>query len=112
MWTLTELRVSVDPDIIDLVPAFLGARELDASAIEGHLIAGTYAPIVRIAHCMKGGGGSYGFPVISAIGLELERAAHSCDARRMADSLMRLRTYLASVKEALSAPPVQPAETK
>jgi HPt (histidine-containing phosphotransfer) domain-containing protein len=97
------LGFTIDADTLDLIPEFLEARTTDAVSIEQELAIKSYATIVRIAHCIKGGGGCYGFPMITAIGVELERGAQTQDNSTIVQSVARLRNYLAEVRQALAS---------
>jgi HPt (histidine-containing phosphotransfer) domain-containing protein len=88
----------IDPDIHDLVPVFLAAREKDADAIERCLRLDAFELIAALAHKIKGSGSSYGFPFISSIGEDLERGTSMHDHDAIAGSVRRLRSYLACVQ--------------
>ncbi len=80
----------VDPDIADLVPDFLANRRADVRRIRSHLRAGRLDDIRRIGHSMKGTGTPYGFPELTRLGSELERAAMQGDTaliRALVDEL-------------------------
>ncbi len=70
----------VDPDIADLVPAYLDARRSDLAALEADLDAGRYDAVARLGHQLKGTGAPFGFPEITEIGGRLEQAALARDS--------------------------------
>ncbi|GAB4488919.1 MAG: hypothetical protein OHK006_19950 [Thermodesulfovibrionales bacterium] len=89
--------VSIDPDLREIIPDFLEERRNDIAEISRLLVTGGFDEILRIGHSMKGSGGGYGFPEISAIGAGIERAARHRDARKVAQLNTRLGEYLETV---------------
>lgn len=90
--------VQVDADIGDLVPGFLERKRADASSIIEALGRGNLELVARLAHRIKGEGGSYGFEEISEIGAALENASKAGeieDAKRFAKVLA---AYLETVQ--------------
>ncbi|MDL1890355.1 Hpt domain-containing protein, partial [Nitrospirales bacterium NOB] len=67
--------VRIDPDLQAIVPGFLDNRRRDVVTIEHCLRTKDLETIRLLGHRMKGDGGGYGFPLISAIGHRLEQAA-------------------------------------
>ena len=53
--------VEVDEDLSDLIPGFLTHKRADIDTIFKAVTRHDYAEIARIAHRIKGEGGSYGF---------------------------------------------------
>jgi HPt (histidine-containing phosphotransfer) domain-containing protein len=98
MKSVAPSSFTIDPDIEDLIPAFLAARATEAIAIERHLTRGAFSAIGSLAHGIKGSGSSYGFPLISSIGQDLEDAALEKNTAKVLQSMTRLKSYLASVE--------------
>ena len=92
------IQVTVDKDLEDLVPGFLGNRQRDIERVEALLGKGDFDGIRIIGHSMKGSGGGYGFPFITEIGAGLERAAIARDADIIRNAISELRHYLAQVE--------------
>jgi signal transduction histidine kinase/CheY-like chemotaxis protein len=84
------------PSIDDLVPTFLLARNRDVVQLGEALAQRDYDTARRIGHQMKGCGTPYGFPIISELGMDLERAAVSQDVDLMTRIATDLRILLAS----------------
>jgi signal transduction histidine kinase/CheY-like chemotaxis protein len=84
------------PSIDDLVPTFLLARNRDVVQLGEALAQRDYDTARRIGHQMKGCGTPYGFPIISELGMDLERAAVSQDVDLMTRIATDLRIVLAS----------------
>jgi HPt (histidine-containing phosphotransfer) domain-containing protein len=82
-----KILVTVDPDLADLIPGFLGNRRKDITAMQTALEQGDFETVRVLGHSMKGAGGGYGFDAITEIGAALELAAKSKNA-----DAIRLRT--------------------
>lgn len=93
-----RIRVSIDPDIEDLIPGFLNNRRNDVDQIRTALASGDFAKIRLLGHSMKGAGGGYGFDPITDYGAALEQAALEEDAVRIERAVAALADYLARVE--------------
>ncbi|MCH9684053.1 MAG: response regulator [Deltaproteobacteria bacterium] len=71
---------TLDPDVRDLLPAFIAARRRDVDELAALCEQQRLPEIARIGHNFKGTGTSYGFPAISDAGARLEAAARAEDA--------------------------------
>lgn len=92
-----RITVSVDPDLEDLVPAFLENRRKDAAALAVAAQCGDLKTVRLLGHRMKGDGGGYGFQIISEVGEALEQAARREDWKVIADKTEVLTVFLAQV---------------
>lgn len=90
--------VEMDPDLEDLVPAYLERRKGELAAMDGLLAAGDLAGLARLAHDLKGSGGGYGLPELTRLGRELEAACKAGDAAGAAALRAELGEYLARVR--------------
>ena len=86
--------VEVDEDLSDLIPGFLTHKRADINTIFDAVTRRDYAEISRIAHRVKGEGGSYGFEVMTEIGRSLEQAAASHDDSAVTTLARQLLSYL------------------
>ena len=93
-----KIRVSIDPDLEDLIPGFLNNRRNDVVQIRASLLTGDYTKIRLLGHSMKGAGGGYGFDPITDYGGEIEQAALKQDAATVEVFVSRLEDYLARVE--------------
>ena len=97
---MEKFIAQVDPDLCDLIPGFLEHKRDDTRA----LLSGVsvehidFEALSRIAHKIKGEGGSYGFDAISLYGAEIEQAALSHDADAIRRYANELAAYLDSVQ--------------
>ncbi len=69
----------VDERLIPLIPGYLESRRKDVTALLSALDAGEYDRIRSLGHKMRGSGTGYGFPALTTIGENLERAAEKRD---------------------------------
>jgi HPt (histidine-containing phosphotransfer) domain-containing protein len=90
--------VEVDADLSDLIPGFLIHKRADVIAIFEALARRDYAEIKRIAHRIKGEGGSYGFDSMTEMGRSLEQAAAMRDDGAVTALARQLLSYLERVE--------------
>jgi len=93
-----KITVAIDPDLSDLIPAFLARKRADARAIAAAVEQSELDSVAGFAHRLKGDGGSYGFDAISAMGAELESAAQAGDRAELERIAARILTYLDRVE--------------
>ncbi len=89
-----KIKVSVDPEIMDLIPGFLSNREKDIRSMLEALENGDYETIRTLGHSMKGSGGGYGFDVIGDIGLSIEQEAIDRNIDGIRRDIKELAAYL------------------
>lgn len=92
-----EIVVEIDSELLPIIPSFLECRRRDCALIERLLEAGNHDEISRLAHRLKGAGGSYGFDAISDVGIALERAAFRRDREAIVLACEMLQHYLERV---------------
>jgi D-tyrosyl-tRNA(Tyr) deacylase len=97
-----EAPSSVQDRIRALVPAYLEQRQAELVQLAAALASGDLATAQRIGHNLKGTGASYGFPVLSELGLELERAARVGDAAGAGAAVERLAACVERLARELS----------
>ncbi len=86
--------VELDEDLSDLIPAFLTHKRADVITILDANARRDYAEITRIAHRIKGEGGSYGFETMTEMGRSLEQAAAMRDDGAVAALACQLLNYM------------------
>lgn len=99
-----RLTVAVDPELSDLIPNFLARKRADARVIASAVERSEFASVASLAHRLKGEGGSYGFPAISAMGAALESAAHARDRASARSVAMQILAYLERVEVIYRSP--------
>jgi HPt (histidine-containing phosphotransfer) domain-containing protein len=90
--------VEVDEDLSDLIPGFLTNKRADIDTIFEAVTRRDYAAISRIAHRIKGEGGSYGFDAMTETGRSLEHAAALRDDSAVTTLARQLLSYLDRVE--------------
>ena len=86
--------VEVDEDLSDLIPGFLAHKRADIDSVFEAVARRDYAAIGRIAHRIKGEGGSYGFDSMTEMGRSLEHAAAIRDDGAVTTLARQLLSYL------------------
>ena len=92
-----RITVRIDPDLEDIVPAFVANRINDLQTLRTALAKHDLETIRLLSHRMKGDGGGYGFDKISEIGNGMELAAARHDYPAIARHIAQLEDYLARV---------------
>lgn len=92
------LRISVDPDLRDLIPGFLQNRRRDIEDLEEAVALRNFDTIRTLGHRMRGDGGGYGFHMISEIGQALEEAALKKNRPEIMARVQELTTYLGRIE--------------
>ena len=90
--------VEVDEDLSDLIPDFMIHKRADVDTIFEAVTRRDYAEIGRIAHRVKGEGGSYGFDTMTEIARSLEHAAATRDDGAVTTLARQLLSYLDHVE--------------
>ncbi|MGH7925852.1 MAG: Hpt domain-containing protein [Candidatus Binatus sp.] len=86
--------VEVDEDLSDLIPGFLTHKRADVAEIFEAVARRDYAGIGRVAHRIKGEGGSYGFESMTEMGRSLEHAAAVRDSSAVTTLAHQLLNYM------------------
>ncbi len=68
-----------DEDLVDIIDEFVVELKTDIEAMRKEMEVGNYDGLRRLAHQMKGAGGSYGYPMLTEEGRLLEDAAKASD---------------------------------
>jgi histidine phosphotransfer protein HptB len=68
-------QLAGDPDLRDLIEQFVTELPHRLATLRMAACADNLPEVGRLAHQLKGAGGSYGFPQLSEVAKELERAA-------------------------------------
>lgn len=89
-----------DADMADLVSAFVAEMPGRVTALEGLWREQALEDLRRAAHQLKGSGGGYGFPVLSAAAAELEQTLNGLaqgSGQRTTEDLRRAYEQLTSL---------------
>lgn len=89
-----KIVIHADPEIKEIIPAFLEHRKEDLITIAKLLETNDFQSVQRLGHQMKGAGEGYGFDGITKIGADLEARAKEADAGGVRKALEDLGDYL------------------
>lgn len=89
--------VKIDKDLEDLIPGYLQRRLADVSLIRDAIGNNDLETIRILGHTMKGGGGGYGFGLITEIGRRIEEAAKAGNKDEILACAKELDQFLATV---------------
>lgn len=98
------LRVSVDPDLSDIMDRYLEIRREELALIRQAHAEGNLEQVRFLAHRLKGTGGSYGLDELTRLGRDIESAARQ-EQLREADALIgELEDYLSRLEVVYEEP--------
>ncbi len=92
------LIVRVESDFEALLPKFMTNRKKEVVTMQDALAQQDFETIRKIAHGMKGAGGSYGFDRVTAMAATIEQAAKAGSVGPIGTELAQLATYLDRVQ--------------
>lgn len=90
--------VRPDPDLEDLIPAFLQNRKKELADIEKALSEADFEAIRRLAHTWKGICRPYGFVHLETLSRNLETAGEGESIESIRSLVEEIRNYLVNVK--------------
>jgi signal transduction histidine kinase/DNA-binding response OmpR family regulator len=93
----SDVRIDVPEFLRELAPEFLRRQRYGLLAVASALKSGEFDAIQSFAHNMKGCGKSFGFPRLTDLGRDMERAAKDRDAGSLRRQVEELREYLTEV---------------
>jgi CheY-like chemotaxis protein/HPt (histidine-containing phosphotransfer) domain-containing protein len=96
------------PVISRILPEFLGCLDARTCAMQDAFAAGQLEELRRLAHQLKGAGGSYGFPTISEAAKSLETAAGEGNAEQAGMALKKVAELCRAAVCGMDASPQAP----
>ncbi|QAR32975.1 PAS domain S-box protein [Geovibrio thiophilus] len=96
-----DLRISIDPDLADLVPAYISRKAEEVAEMRKAAERDDFEKAGFIAHSIKGTGASYGFEIITELGRAIEESAKLGDKNSVMRNISRLEDYTAKVRKIL-----------
>ena len=93
-----EMLVHIDASFEPLIPKFLTNRKSEVVTMREALTTQDFDTVRKVAHGMKGAGGSYGFDRITDMAAVVEQAAKTGDASTIERDLPALGSYLDRIK--------------
>jgi len=79
--TVFYSQLAEDPGLTEIIELFVAELSDRVNAMRQAMIAGDLPLVGRLAHQLKGAGGSHGFPHLSTLAREVERAARELQSR-------------------------------
>jgi CheY-like chemotaxis protein/HPt (histidine-containing phosphotransfer) domain-containing protein len=86
-----------DADLVELIDEFAAGLEVDVESMREALESGDLDGLRRLAHQMKGAGGSYGYPMLTGAAMRLEGAAKAEDVKAGTVALDKLEAFCRAV---------------
>lgn len=97
-------RVVMPQGLEAICPNYLAKRKADIPRLLEWVRTGNFQDLESLAHDLKGTGGAYGFPEITAQAELIEQASRAHDVERLSAQINQLGAYLESVELVPSAP--------
>ncbi|MEP0846777.1 MAG: Hpt domain-containing protein [Phycisphaerae bacterium] len=95
---LRSSLLAADPDMRDLVAEFVGELPTRIESARQALEAADWTLLKRIAHQLKGAGGSYGYPDITRLAAAMEASCTSPDDQQFREWLRQLEELTAAAR--------------
>jgi len=95
-------QYAADPDLAEILAQFVNGLAGQVEAMSFALKAGRHEELQRLAHRMKGAGGSYGYPSLTEAARELGAAARAGDVEAAGLALGRLAALARAVVRGMS----------
>ena len=90
--------VHVEADFEPLLPKFITNRKKEVVTMREALAQQDFETVRKVAHGMKGAGGSYGFDQVTTMAATIEQAAKTGTAATIDTELAHLGAYLEHVQ--------------
>lgn len=82
---------------LELRQNYIERRKKDVEALKAALAKNDLSVAQRVGHQLKGNGISYGFPLLSELGLEMESLAKENNLAGVVKIVQRLEDWLSSI---------------
>jgi HPt (histidine-containing phosphotransfer) domain-containing protein len=96
--TQDTMIVHVESDFEPLLTKFMTNRKKEVVTMREALAQQDLETVRKVAHGMKGAGGSYGFDRVTAMAATIEQAAKTGASAGLAEELDQLAVYLEQVQ--------------
>ncbi len=93
-----EYTFTLDPDLKELIPDYLEKRRGEVREFKKFMEDSDFTSIQKLGHKLRGSAGSYGFPILSEAGKELEEGARDKDFQRVKKAISLYETVMARIK--------------
>ena len=89
--------VHIEQDFAPMIPRFMENRKKELVTMRHAMDQGDFETVRKLAHGMKGAGGSYGFDELTTAAAALEQAAKAASAHEVSTGLASIDSYLRRV---------------
>ena len=96
--------MSLPPEIQARIPTYLARRRQDLVAMKNMIAEGDFERLRVLGHNMKGSGSGYGFPELSRVGAEIEKAAKSQEQEELEQQTRSLESLLEAFEARIMTP--------
>jgi PAS domain S-box-containing protein len=86
-----------DPEIMPILAGYIERLDPQVNDMRAALSEGRFPDLQRFAHCMKGSGGNYGYPMLTEAAKILEDAAKAQDAQSASQELEKITVLCKAV---------------
>jgi HPt (histidine-containing phosphotransfer) domain-containing protein len=98
---LVSTLISEDPELADIVREFVDGLDVRLAEFRAAHEAMDWAALAKLAHRLKGAGGSYGYPDLTDLGKRMEDAFNNRTAADFAGWMQKLADLSAAAKAGL-----------
>jgi len=95
---VTPVVVSIAPELLPLTTIYLDRKRQEIPGIRKMAREADYGSLRRMGHDLKGSGGAYGLPQLSAFGSRIENAAVAGDPEKLLAAICELEGFFRSVR--------------
>lgn len=89
---------AIDPAVLALMPQYLEDVRAALATMREALSTGDFAEVAKQGHVLAGTGATFGFPLISGLGREIERLAGQRDATALEQATRKVEEHIQQIK--------------
>ncbi len=93
-----DYTFKIDPDLRELIPDYIEKRRGELREFKAMLEISDFSNMQKLGHKLRGSAGSYGFPVLSEAGKEIEEGARDKDVQRVKKAISLYETVMSRIK--------------
>jgi histidine phosphotransfer protein HptB len=98
-----DIVISIDPDLLPVLPEYLRLVADDLARAEAAIAAGDRPSVRTVGHNIKGSGASFGMRALSEMGAQLEGSAAEASPAGLQEQVAAMRRYTAAIARSLDA---------
>jgi PAS domain S-box-containing protein len=93
-----DYTFKIDPGLRELIPDYIEKRRGELREFKAMLENSDFTPMEKLGHKLRGSAGSYGFPMLSEAGKEIEEGARDKDVQRVKKAISYYETVMSRMK--------------